>query len=134
MDSLLNASDPVQFSNDHPLSAAQAMYWSWATKYRFTRIDGRANENGSIGGSDDILIAYHPGADEFYAVKDFVRPFNLLNYDTLNVTIKMDVSKWFDGPGGVIDLPTEPQTHTAPSDYHIAVKYTENFIAALELM
>jgi len=134
LDSLLNASDPIQFSNDHPLSAAQAMYWSWATKYRFTRIDGRANENGSIGGADDILIAYHPGADEFYRTIELVNPFTISVGSTTNFNVKLDVAAWFNGPGGTIDIPTEPQSHTEPSDYDIAVKFTNNFAAAFSPM
>jgi hypothetical protein len=134
LDSLLNASDPVQFANEHALSAAQAMYWSWAAKYRFVRIDGRANENGSIGGADDLLLAYHPGADEFYRKIELVNPFTISGDQTSNFNIKLDVAAFFNGPGGVIDIPTEPQTHTEPSDYHIAVKFTDNFVAAFSPM
>ncbi len=134
LDSLLNASDPIQFANEHPLSAAQAMYWSWAAKYRFTRIDGRANENGAIGGSDDLLLAYHPGADEFYRTIEMVNPFTISGDQTTDFKIKLDVAAFYNGPGGVIDIPNEPQTHTEPSDYHIAVKFTDNFAAAFSPM
>jgi hypothetical protein len=134
LDSLLNASDPVQFSNEHPLSAAQAMYWSWAAKYRFTRIDGRGNENGSIGSNDDLLLAYHPGADEFYRTIELVNPFTISGDQTTTFSIKLDVAAFYNGPGGVINIPTEPQTHTEPSDYHIAVKFTDNFVAAFSPM
>jgi len=134
LDSLLNASDPVQFSPEEPLSAAQAMYWSWATKYRFVRIDAKANENGTIGSPDDLLIAYHPGADEFYSVGEFVNPFTITVGNTTTFSMKLDMAAVFDGPGGVINMPTEPQTHTEPSDYQIAVKFIANWIAAFSVM
>lgn len=134
LDSLLNASDPIQFANDEPLSAAQAMYWSWAAKYRFVRIDGRANENGTIGSPDDLLLAYHPGADEFYRTIELVNPFTITGGQTADFNVKLDVAAFFNGPGGTIDIPTEPQTHTEPSDYHIAVKFTNNFVAAFSPM
>ncbi len=134
LDAVLNAKDPVSFSPEEPLSAAQAMYWSWATKYRFIRIDARANQNGAIGDTNDILVAYHPGADALYAVKDLVKPFSLVTAGTTEFKVKLDVAAFFDGPGGILDIPTEPQSHTTPDDYAIAQKFTTNFIAALEPM
>lgn len=134
LDSLLNASDPVQFQPAEPLSAAQAMYWSWATKYRFVRIDAKANENGTIGSPDDILVAYHPGADEFYGTREFVNPFSITAGSTSNFDIKLDMAAVFNGPGGVLNIPTEPQTHTEPSDYDIAVKFIANWLAAFSAM
>lgn len=131
LDPVLNAKDPITFEPEHPLSSAQAMYWSWATKYRFIRIDARANQLGSIGDTTDLLVAYHPGADEFYEVVTLAKPFNLEASQTTEYKIKVDVSLFFDGPGGVIDIPTEPQSHTTPDDYYLAVKFTKNFAAAI---
>ena len=134
LDSLLNASDPVQFLPEEPLSAAQAMYWSWATKYRFVRMDAKANENGPLGSSNDILVAYHPGADEFYGEREFINPFTIAKGETTTMRIKIDLAAVFNGPGGIINIPTEPQTHTEPSDYHISVKFIENWIAAFSVL
>ena len=134
LDSLLNASDPVQFMPEEPLSAAQSMYWSWATKYRFVRIDAKANVSGSLGGADDILVAYHPGADEFYGEREFVNPFTIAKKDTTTFSMKLDMGAVFDGPGGKINIAKEPQTHTEPSDYAVSVKLIANWIAAFSPM
>jgi hypothetical protein len=134
LDAVLNAKDPVAFPNEHPLSAFQSMYWSWGSKYRFIRIDGRANELGSVFSTDDILVAYHPGADEFYRERLFEKSFQITGGNTTVLKLRLDVAKFFDGPGGVIDIPAEPQTHTEPSDYEIAEKITDNFAAAFELL
>jgi hypothetical protein len=40
----------------------------------------------------------------------------------------------FDGPGGKITISTEPQTHTEPSDYHIAEKFMLNMMVAFTPM
>jgi len=133
LDALQNASDPVTFANTHPLSVAQSMYWSWAAKYRFVRIDGRANKLGTVNSPDDVLLALHPGADEFYRQVAFAKPFIIEEGKTTTFVLKLDVAKFFDGPGGTIDLQTEPQTHTSPEDYHIAEKFTDNFAAAFSL-
>lgn len=134
LDTLLNASDPVQFAADEPLSSSQAMYWSWADKYRFTRIDGRANENDTIGSPTDILVAYHPGADEFLRVKEMVNPFEITEGNTTQFNIKLDFSIVFNGPAGTIHIPTEPQTHTTPETYTLATKFTDNFAASFSPM
>jgi hypothetical protein len=134
LDAVLNAKDPVTFDPDEPLSAAQAMYWSWATKYRFVRIDGRASQNGAIGDTSDILVAYHPGADEFYSEIELVKSFNLEAGITTEYRVKVDVAAFFDGPGGILDIPTEPQSHTTPDDYPIAEKFMKNFAAAFSPM
>lgn len=131
LDALQNASDPVTFPANHPLSIAQSMYWSWASKYRFERLDGRANETGNVGQANDLLLAYHPGADAFYSVEQFLMPINIEGGKTKTLTISLDVAAFFDGPGGTIDLPTEPQTHTGVSDYQIAEKFAANFAAAI---
>ena len=133
LDQTLNASDPVSFEQGHPLSAAEAMYWSWAAKYRFVRIDGKANENAIVGDTTDLLIAYHPGADDFYDTRTFEKPFVLVEGETTELVINLDMAKVFDGPGGAINVPTEPQTHTAPDDYDLAVKFSKNFVAAFDV-
>lgn len=133
LDVLQNASDPVTFPNAHPLSVAQGMYWSWAAKYRFIRLDGRANEAGQINSPDDFMLAYHPGADEFYREREFVKAFGIQGGKTTVFTLKLDVAAFYEGPGGTIDMPKEPQTHTAPEDYHIAEMFTNNFAAAFSI-
>lgn len=134
LDEILNASDPISFAPEEPLSAAQAMYWSWAAKYRFVRIDARANKSGTIGDTSDILVAYHPGADEFHSFVEWAKPFNLMSGDTTEFKVKLDLAAFFDGPGGKIDIPSEPQSHTTPDDYDIAEKFMINFAAAFEPM
>lgn len=121
LDSLQNSSDPTTFSNDHPLSAANAMYWSWATKYRFLKIDGRMNVSGVLG-TDDVLIAWHPGADALYrtAELDPSGP-TVSREDTL--VLKLDYGKYLE----LLDLPEENQTHTMPSDYDVAVSVVDAF-------
>ncbi len=134
LDATLNASDPINFKPEEPLSSAQGMYWSWAMKYRFVLINGRASKSGSIGDTNNILVAYHPGADEFYSERKFKKPFILKQGETTVYKLKLDVAQFFNGPGGVIDVETEPQTHTTPTDYNLAKKFMENFAAAFEPM
>lgn len=131
LDAIQNAADPVTFAASHPLSAAQSMYWSWGSKYRFVRLDGRANKDGAIGQPTDLLLAYHPGADSLYITRNVNVPILIKEKETSVLKISIDVAAFFNGPGGEIDLPTEPQTHTGVTDYEIAEKFMANFAASI---
>lgn len=127
-----NASDPVQYASDHPLSASWGLYWGWATKYRFILLEGRAAPDGNIDGAGgDFFISMHPGADEFAQLVSNSRTIEIQEGKTTTLTIQIDVDDMFDGPGGLVDLPNENQTHTTASDRYIAEKFIENFAAAM---
>lgn len=130
----INASNPLDFPTGDPLSASWAMYWSWATKYRFILMEGRAAPDGQIDGQgDDFFIAMHPGADGFMQNVTLNKSIAIEEGKTKTVTIQIDVDDMFDGPGGLIDLPNENQTHTTPEDRDIALKYMQNFAAAMSV-
>ncbi len=131
VDPVTNNSDPNSFANDHPLAAYQGMYWSML-KYRFAVFEGRAIDKNS---GSSALIAYHTGTDPLYKVVDF--PVDIssskLGYE---LSLSIDLSILFDGPGGKIDFPTQSSTHTVvsdPHDYQIAEIFMENLQAAIDL-
>lgn len=123
LDSVQNAQSPASFDANHPLSSLNAMYWSWATKYRFIKIDGRVNASG-IFGDDDLLLAWHTGMDELYRTVTLNVPGGAQRGDRIRVVF--DLEKFMQG----VSLGTESVTHTAPDDYHIAVKLTNNLESA----
>lgn len=129
-----NGSDPLDFETGHPLSASWGLYWSWATKYRFILMEGRGAEDGTLDGQgDDFIISMHPGADEFAQAVSFSKNIEIVEGETRTLTIQIDVDDMFDGPGGLVDLPAENQTHTTPGDRDIALKFIQNFAAAMSL-
>ncbi len=119
LDSIQNAQSPAGFSNDHPLSSLNAMYWSWATKYRFIKIDGRVNSTGTFG-AEDQLLAWHTGMDELYRTVTLELPVQAEAGDVIRVVLQLE--QLMDG----VSLATETVTHTAPEDYEIAVKLSNN--------
>ena len=132
LDSAQNYSDPDSYPIDHPLSTVTGMYWTWATQYRFLMIDGRANQPGELGTSDDRPFSYHPGGNHLYAEDVMVEgPFNVPSSATSNITLRMNVATWFDGPGGKIDPFTEFAAHDAPSEQPLAIKFMTNFADGL---
>lgn len=130
VDAIQNDMDPGSFDNAHPLSSYQSMYWSML-KYRFAKFEGKAKSRTS--GVDNIFIAYHPGTDDLYEKKSYPLNVKIRNGVTTEIKLRMDINAFMDGPGGKIDMATEPQTHSEPSDIHIARKFMENVAASAKV-
>jgi len=121
VDSLNNAMDPTSFDIGHPLSSANDMYWSWATKYRFLRVDGRLNGSGSLG-TDDILLAWHTGKDALYRTVDLSEQLNGNVKPGNHLVLEFKLEELISG----MSLASESMTHAMVDDYEIAVKLSDN--------
>ena len=124
VDSINNIQDPTSFDSNHPLSSSNAMYWSWATMYRFFKIDGRVNASGILG-ADDQLLAWHTGKNALYRTKEInttIRP-------GAHLVLTFDLGTFYSG----VRLDTETMTHSMVDDYDIAVKLSDNLPAAFSL-
>ena len=124
VDSINNIQDPTSFDSNHPLSSSNAMYWSWATMYRFFKIDGRVNASGILG-ADDQLLAWHTGKNALYRTKEVntaIRPGD-------HLVLTFDVAALYTG----VSLDTETMTHSMVDDYDIAVKLSNNLPTAFSL-
>lgn len=126
----LNESDPATYASDHPLSTStENMYWSWATMYKFSVLEGKADVGS---GSFDESVVFHTGTEALYrSVSTFSSSITTSAGSTTNLTIPLDVESFFDGPGGTIDISTSPSTHTGTgASFDLAKQYTENVVAA----
>jgi hypothetical protein len=124
VDSIQNSMDPTTFSTSHPLSSANAMYWSWASKYRFLKVDGKVNPTGSIGVDDDFLV-WHTGTNSLYRTAMFeqdIRPGD-------HVILKIDLNVLLSS----LSLKDDLFTHAGVDTYAIAEKVTETLISAMAL-
>lgn len=130
VDAIQNDMDPGSFANEHPLSAYQSMYWSML-KYRFAKFEGNATSR--ITGQNNILVAFHPGTDDLYQQLSFDLNINIRDGATTEILMRLDINDFLDGPGGQIDLATEPQTHSEPSDIHIARAFMANLAASAKV-
>lgn len=130
LDAAQNASDPISFSNDHPLASYQGMYWSMI-KYRFAVLEGLALPKS---GSSNIPVTYHTGTDPLYNVvvldTDINSSSSALDY-RLNITI--DLNTIFDGPAGKIDFATESSTHSVGPALKTAEIFMDNMAASINL-
>lgn len=124
--SQLNNMDPTVFETSHPLSSSFAMYWTWASKYRFLKVEGRFNDSGDLSnaGSNNSII-WHTGTDDLYRMASFneqIKPGD-------HVVIALDLDQLF----GAVSLENNGFTHTTISTYATAELVTDQVISALSL-
>lgn len=123
----MNAMDPTSFETTHPLSSAFAMYWTWASKYRFLKAEGRFNAGGDLSNAaTNGGIIWHTGTDALYRTRTFdvsVRPG-----DRLVVKIDLDLLL------GNVSLANDGFTHTTVDTYSTAEKVSNEAIAAIEVV
>ncbi|MEC8459288.1 MAG: MbnP family protein [Bacteroidota bacterium] len=124
--SQLNNMDPTAFETSHPLSSAFAMYWTWASKYRFLKVEGRFNDSGDLSnaGSNSALI-WHTGTDNLYRIVTFneqIQPGD-------HLVIKLDLDQLIDS----ISLQNNAFTHTTVSSYATAELVSDQIVSAFSI-
>ena len=124
--SQLNNMDPTTFETSHPLSSAFAMYWTWASKYRFLKVEGRFNDSGDLSnaGSNSALI-WHTGTDNLYRTATFnehIEPGD-------HVVIKLDLDQLINA----ISLQNNGFTHTTVDSYATAELVSDQVISAFSI-
>ncbi len=126
LDSVLNASDPVTFESAHPLSYNQGMYWVWATKYRFFKVEATADVDGN--GVFDDGIVYHIGTNDMYRQTEFTKAISVESGEDVIINLEVDWFKFFNN----LDLSSESNTHTV-NDVPLATKVADNALGVLSI-
>ncbi len=126
LDSVLNASDPVTFESSHPLSYNQGMYWVWATKYRFFKVQGVADVDGDNVFDDGVV--YHIGTNQLYRTTEFTKSITAKDGKDVVINLEIDWYRFFDG----LNLSSELNTHTT-SDLPLATKVADNAPGTLSI-
>ncbi len=125
LDYALNHSDQTSYPTDHPLSTTTGMYWTWASRYIFSMIEGRAD---TTVGSSTVIFAYHSGADSLVRPLEF-RNLNIVlgENETKRHILTLDMQKVFWGANDTIDIDVDPDTHTM--DKPVLASRVTNLIA-----
>lgn len=123
----MNAMDPTTFESSHPLSSAFAMYWTWASKYRFIKAEGRFNASGDLSdAANNDGIIWHTGTDPLYRTTTLdidVRPGD-------HIVFKLDLDKLISE----VSLDKDGFTHTTVDTFGTAEKVSNEAIAAIEVV
>ena len=130
LDSLMNASDPVDFDSSHPLSIVNNTYWSWASKYKFFMLEGRVDSQSD--GIPDATFSYHSGFNSLY--REITVPLNNFNIssDGAALLLELNLESVLHGEAGVIDFVSEPFSHSE-NDYEILETISNNLVNAFTI-
>lgn len=127
LDATTNSTDPSSVTVDDPLSSLQNMYWTWASKYIFWKVEGRA-DTGS--GNFDQLFLFHIGMDAYYERTDVLASaYTITSEQTTDHQVSLDLHELFYAAGNPIDLKTESETQTM-DNMPLAEKINSNFRVA----
>ncbi len=106
LNNTLNATDPATVDQNSPLSSYENMWWGWANKYIYFKIEGKYDVNNS--GSFAQNFVYHVGANDLSRVIAPSQIITLSEDQTTNASLNIEFKTIFDG----LDLPNEDETHT----------------------
>lgn len=129
LDSAQNHSDPSDYAVDHPLSSTKDMYWTWATRYVFAKVEGKSDTTNGNGGNQ---FTYHCGADTLR--QDLV--FSGLNIvlgegETEKHVLTLDMQAVIFGTSDTINVLVDPATHTQ-NNPGLASRVIRNMKAAID--
>lgn len=122
-----NATQPGDYPAGHPLSDN---YWTAATGYIFSKIEGNADINGD--GDFSEKLTFHTGASELYREKVFIEDFEVKQGEPLELNFNIDLNNVLvKNAGEFLDFRQVTQDHT--NDMEVAGFIADNLGNALSL-
>lgn len=125
----LNSKAPQDFPSSNPLSE-EAYYWQAWDSYIFTKTEGALDtlKNGIF----NLQFSYHTGIDEMYRIVDLPKNFRVVDGQTTELTIEVDVKEILNGKGGTVD-PRKNQNAHSVNNKPIAIVISNNYKTALKV-
>lgn len=123
----LNAKEPKDFSASSILSSS-AEFWSSWKSYIFFRPEGKIALDGSTVFDTDFAL--HLGSDDAFSTYDLSKTIKIIDGQTTNVDITIDMQKFFNG-GTLHDIENTPQIHSLVQ-LPIMKKLVENLKTAVK--
>lgn len=129
----LNDADPVVYGPGHPLSLANATYWSWGSAYRFVMFDGRYDTDPSGTAAPTNGFSMHTGLNALYRNFELSLGSGITTStgNTTTLTLAMAVDDFFHSPTDTLDLATENQSHG--DNGPLAIKLTDNVVRSFSV-
>ena len=124
-----NAKAPQDFRSSNPLSE-EAFYWKAWDSYIFTKTEGALDtlKNGIF----DLQFSYHTGIDEMYRIADLQKNFNIIDGQTTELTVEVDVREILNGKSGSVDPRINQNAHSV-NNKPVAIIISNNYKTALKV-
>ena len=127
----LNHGDITAIDPAAPLGAAQGMYWTWATLYRFMIFDGRFDTVPDITGTPPFQFSIHTGRDACYRERTVAFPLHVTQRGTGTIVFEVDIARFFGDGGQLLDLSQGSQSHGASEELPIAFRLSDLAVRAI---
>lgn len=133
--SLNGTNDPnfneAQFPSDHPLSIYNNMYWSWATGYIFSKLEGKIDTSAAQNANPTYTWFYHSGMDTCYTAKQITGlNLNIEKGKTTVLELQLEANAIFTQNGDTINMVQDYFTHTT-DNLPLALKVIRNLSQAI---
>jgi hypothetical protein len=126
----LNAKQPADFSNGHPLNI-ETDYWAGWKSYIFMVLDGKADPDGD--GVKNLPFSYHCGSDPVYQEFSFYEHIHVAEAHD-GIGIEFDVRKLFtNDDGSLYDIEANPATSNSVNDFRVAKDFMGNYDKATSI-
>jgi hypothetical protein len=89
------------------------MYWSWASGYIFSKIEGKTDTSAAQNQTPTFTWFYHSGLDALYSpgrVEDL--SIAIKENETTQLDLAIEVNEVFSQPGDTINMVNNYFTHT----------------------
>lgn len=128
----LNAIDPSDFNNDHPL-AQFGSYWLPWKSFIFSKTEGMIDSDGDDVA--DLAFVYHIGNDVNYRTKEVSGPIKISDGNTRRIDLTIDYKKVFGDMDEHVDIIEHKTIHstTDPVLIEVTKNIADNFVTAISV-
>ncbi len=127
----LNHADITGIDPASDLGAGTGMYWTWATMYRFMVFEGRYDTDPAGTGTPPYQFSLHTGRDECYRERTIATPMAVLDGDTTDLVIDVEIAHFFTDGDQVLDLSQGPQSHGEAQNLTPALRLSDLAVQAI---
>ena len=105
---------PSIYPINHPLSIYKGMYWTWASGYIFSLMEGRIDTSASQNQNPDYSFFYHAGLDTLYSSYS-ISGFNaaVIKGQKTTIDLKIELNDVFRNDADTINMKQDYFTHTS---------------------
>lgn len=125
----INKKVPSDFPSSSPLSEENNYWDSWKS-YIFTKTEGALDTLNN--GVYNLQFSYHTGIDDLYRTVNLPKNIKIIDGQTTELIIEVDINELLDGKSGAID-PRKNQNAHSLNNKPIALIISNNYQTALKV-
>jgi hypothetical protein len=118
--------NPASYPIDHPLSVYAGMYWTWASGYIFSKLEGRIDTSAAQNLDPTYSFFYHSGKDTLFSTHSISNiNAEVVKGQKTSINLKIEVNDVFKTSSDTINMVQDYFTHTT-DDFDLAKKVINN--------